>query len=1639
MMPQTPEGKITNIDIVSPLWKETIEKGGSSLQRVDKLATGIGHFYGYFAGGSGKFIEAGTIGIEKALSFIGRHSNGLRFITQTAKPLKGLLAKSGAFAAEAYVRTQSGEEALNAAKYGPVMVGSAALGHRIGGVLSRYLGRRIGGGLGGMSGGAAMGIGSELAALTYDQLGMSSHDIRFAAPTLVNGYELLFSLYPAYRAAKVAGDVDSLKTLAPLILQAEKGLDEGAMQTLIYMGGMGLPSTLWPSAVPAAFRMNPKLFQETRAEHVFTKMQEALFEGEQAKKTIPEDATKLERLRAERQLEAQRELFRIDLAKPEDGIRKSFEGIRKPGFREVVRENAKTFAEAGVSFHAKGNRVEKPGWKPFTIEKGKGEVFGVKTHDGRSLNDAEAQLYINDRMGKILAANIAAREALGYDGVTELPQHGIFRVEPVDKPLKGVLTVNDEGRFILREDGKEWKPVVLDEILQRKPIERLELSPGETQVIDAFSQQVLGADMSPAARLAWATLVQSLKNAPKADQAQVNEVIAALADPKVQQLVGERPDAVVAEAVLLRTQGNAQHAIERMMKTHEEANTVEAEWDRQEKIAEQRRLESEIEEHKRLAEEEVKKEEKPEKPAEKPAVAGRKEIERAYEQAKPRFKKIKTEVTRGKKTKTVEGYERQGLVIHKAPLKTWAISHQASGTALLGGFPTLREARLAAFRLLQEGKWRQPLEELEERMPLVRAIREEGIAAKPEDAVKRAIETQPLPFDQMGPETGAIRLPTEEIGKAAEKINEKVQPTIDTFKQIVDPVWFKKNWKRALTWAEDYLGEPGKKIATSGRKIDHAAGQRKYFTASELKELGRPGDFTKDAIAYLKGEMTADEAGRVAVRIAERSNLEMLEARLKLGEVPQDTREDAMLYRNGRRMANEVSERARRLADDFLPVMDELMDHANEVGIYRRLRSGEKVAVAGKGEAYFEIANALGRRMLNEATRLGGGKPSADLYRMAQQMVAKGYAKDVRNAIMRLRYAAKHSLFGEAGYLERARVKLPEEYIEWDFMKHMDALLEKAWLRIEAVREFGGPKPEPPAEGQKAKKDNRAQMPLLHEQLARIGREFEPGLEERLSGYLKHQFGNTSEQIKAEKPLVNLVSNYLTLSKLVGVLSVWRNSWQTVPNSALFPLRHTAKVMFKDMPPLFQWWLKNSKKLRREMGEKGAIRGRTSFTEIESGPLQKVTATGMAPFTTAETGNYAQSALIASRGIEAAVDAVVRAQPEGPLAKLLDWTSKVMSTEVGNFTSERATLERKTKMLGATDKDIEKALETGRFSEEVFDRMVWRFMSDTQYPLSLSSKRVWWDKHPWARLLFKFKPFALDQAGFIHKHVIRSLLQGDGAPAIRFAIGSTIVGELYNIAYDLLKGTDRSLAAMLRRGGWDSRDFAVRLLNDMGAGGFWGPIADLAFGIGDYMVGPLASTSENLRQASGTMTERPEMTLEAIKRFLRREFVAVGQAEKLYERLQKALGADERYGLQYAYWRTRVREFKERKKHPGLWGMVQGGLNSTFQGFETHQPGKNTLIYSRTREEILVGDLDQAAQMLANIYVNEPREEHKKVTQDARTALLRFSPLSGVMEEPDRSRFRERLSEKEWADAREMQAVWRRRAERVVAQARKKR
>ena len=725
------------------------------------------------------------------------------------------------------------------------------------------------------------------------------------------------------------------------------------------------------------------------------------------------------------------------------------------------------------------------------------------------------------------------------------------------------------------------------------------------------------------------------------------------------------------------------------------------------------------------------------------------------------------------------------------------------------------------------------------------------------------------------------------------------------------------------------------------------------------------------------GKKIAEDLHEITFRVTKRHNNDMLDLRRVYTGLGKEGREKIAKVLNGRLPRDKQSADTLRRADRLGEILDRSMNEAANLGLTRRVR-GVELPIKGTGAAYPQVPNAEGQRFLREAQTKGKG--SKRVFAWAQEQVDKGRYANVDEAITALQRVREDSIRGLNPYLERERVELPAEYIEWDGAEHdlLQQLLERNWLTVEGSRQWG------------VKDKSGQSFPRLNSRIEQIHQEFGPDHAQRVKSFIQISFGARSPASPEAVRISNAIRSYQFATKIgLSPLGTLRNMMDRIAKGFTISPLSTLEATV-EYPPFVNGLLRYSRKIEEQMIRRGATFGRAALSDqYEAGSaLQKLLAT---PFTESERGNQVFIGLVSYHKLMHDL-AILEKQRPGTLGTITD---KIM----GIFGQSKAqAAERVGPKLAA---------KIGK-GEAVTDDDISKFLHDAvskyTFPMLLDSKPLWYDRRPFVKLAAQFKTWPLRQLNMIYEDVLKYTIKtGDPTRLVGFVVGTALAGELYNIARDAILHKDESLTSQLQKPS-EERRLGKAIINDLLDGGVVGVISDFVYGLWDWALGVTYRTSKNVSDTAKYIKESPGLFGPALEKLLTQEFQPWKQAKGIWERWDAAHNANN-LSVPYTHWRAAAFEWKDTKKAPGLLGKVDYYADRMLWGRTEYEIGPHSLAYELAARQVVAGDLDEAAKFLKYILHDcKTAAERKKTLTAIAQSMNSRSPL-GPIAEKDRHAF----------------------------------
>ncbi|HEC65813.1 MAG TPA: hypothetical protein ENI23_10985, partial [bacterium] len=563
--------------------------------------------------------------------------------------------------------------------------------------------------------------------------------------------------------------------------------------------------------------------------------------------------------------------------------------------------------------------------------------------------------------------------------------------------------------------------------------------------------------------------------------------------------------------------------------------------------------------------------------------------------------------------------------------------------------------------------------------------------------------------------------------------------------------------------------------------------------------------------------------------------------------------------------------------------LDIMQNEAIDVG----LRKAELT-----GKAFPQIANKKGKKFLEEAETKGA--KSSRVFAWAQNQVKDGRFKDVDSAIAALQNYRRTRLRGTEGYLEgRRTIELDLDMREWSPDVLLPGIIEGGWEAIEGSRQWG------------VTKDGNFKD--IRTSIERIRNEIGVDQANLLEDYIKAQYGQSRASVTAKVWNRRARAVQFVGKLALSPLTITRNMLDRYAKGLTHGTIGTNIRATIKFPPFLNRFLGTSQKIQDEMIRQGAVLGHGHLSEgfASGGAISKFIGQ---PFALSERGNQTYIAIVKKLQLEADLKRLNEMGGEdGTVGKMYNR----MLTLIGQ--SQQQT--RKRVLTDLTNEQLAEALTNKEISDDVMSEVLHRTVTDSAFPLTLASKRMWWGNRPFVQTMTQFKIWSTDQMRFMYKDVLKyTLATGDPSRLARFLIGTWLAGEIYNIARDFLTDKDESLLSTLRDpDGRNVKEISKSIANALVDGGIVGILADLTYGITDWVFGPTVGSIESIARTTIAVKNAPATTIDGLKKFLLDDVPAAKQAQGVLDRIDRTFFDDDNLTENYAKWRQRSFEFRKKK------------------------------------------------------------------------------------------------------------------------------
>ncbi|KKM77391.1 hypothetical protein LCGC14_1370510, partial [marine sediment metagenome] len=647
-------------------------------------------------------------------------------------------------------------------------------------------------------------------------------------------------------------------------------------------------------------------------------------------------------------------------------------------------------------------------------------------------------------------------------------------------------------------------------------------------------------------------------------------------------------------------------------------------------------------------------------------------------------------------------------------------------------------------------------------------------------------------------------------------------------------------------------------------------------------------------------------------------------------------------------------------AEKIKAELDVIQNEAKAVG----LRQTELT-----GRAFPQVLNKEGVEFLEEAERDG---PKSDrIFAWAQNKVSDGKFDNVDDAIIALQRYRSQRLSGKEGYIEGIRtLNIDNDFRKWNLDRIIQGTVKSSWEKIEAARQWGTTKD---GDFKRIKVD-------IEKIRIDVGKDQANALETYIDAQYGKSKANSTFVKWARGARVVQFAGKLAFSPLTITRNMLdRYSKGLAHGTVATNVRATIKY-----PPFLNTWMKSSQLIEDQMVRRGAVLGHGHLSEGVT------TAEGIIPliakpFALSERGNQTYIALVKKIQLETDVKRLMELEGrQGSASKMFDR----LTTIVGS--SQQATRSRA--LTSLTNEQLAESMIQGQIPDNVMAEVLHRTVTDSAFPLTLASKRLWWGSRPEFQVATQFKVWAADQTRFIYKDVLQYGFQtGDYSRLSRFIIGTWIAGELYNIVRDELLNKDESVLSKLKGG--TKTEIALAIRDDLIDGGIVGFLADFTYGIGDWAAGPTINTISNALaapfEAQGAAT-----FIDAQKKFLLNDIPALKQAQGIIDNLDSIFD-ENNLTEDYARWQGRSFDFRRKQGDK----ISSNLFLRSLRGVPQKRVTERSLSLEMVARQVLVGDYDDAAQHIKRVMRATDIDDLEGAVQSFIQSMKNNSPFGNISQE----------------------------------------
>lgn len=628
-------------------------------------------------------------------------------------------------------------------------------------------------------------------------------------------------------------------------------------------------------------------------------------------------------------------------------------------------------------------------------------------------------------------------------------------------------------------------------------------------------------------------------------------------------------------------------------------------------------------------------------------------------------------------------------------------------------------------------------------------------------------------------------------------------------------------------------------------------------------------------------------------------------------------------------------------ADIIRGIQRRVIPLAREQGVLR-----EGMEVAGSENLYPQVLNDEGRAQIKRLVEKGA---SREVLGWAKEQVDKGRFDSEDDALAAMHDWASRTMRAPVSTLESVRtIELPDEWIDWNGPRVLQQEWQREYSLIEAAKQWG------------YDPDRPLRFPKLSAMLERLkmdNPEHGASTAAAVEGFVKAAFGIAPSSVEASKATRGIMA-YEYMARLKSTAFIVQNGLERIVNSMAISPVNTLKVMGRYFPPVVGELTKSGAAWEERMMREGFLFPQGTSTEAFSrGATAKDLFTQLAHSTergTQETISYV-SWLKALSDIRFLKDQHPAAINE--LRKRLGFLVGLSDDQI------------KARLSRLASPEMLDEIKAGRYepTKEDWAMFEYRMTRDYAHPIDIDNVGIYWYNSPLRRLAFLYKmTYPMRQAETVWRDVLKhGFKTGDWARAAGFVAGAIIAGELYQGYTDWMNNKDRGLFSQVPKTPENRR-----ILRSIGydlARGMGGFLLDMTYGVQEFVGGPAMGTLTNLTRLGADIAMNPDLTPEAFDKFASQEFRFVREAKAFGEKIGSWMGDENlTFALEYAKVRNDLREWIEWKE-PTIPEQLKKSVVRAFEGRPDYGTGENSLALQYAANNILVGDLEDAADYVVHI------------------------------------------------------------------------